>query len=1546
MAVTSALIVTSAGLPAVAVDNYPDEPAEAAASVLDSDLLEEALLGAASSDAGSESNPGPNTENIDVDLLGSQLLQIGDLEIPVDQILDFGQVGALASTSEASGPQDADAVSGLVGADGGVTLDGTDDEFGAASLDVLSLARLAGADGLTDEIVDELTVELGAAASQVTAEDGVFLDPDGGVTGPGQYRLGDADLQLHSPAIEDAAGAVSDIGGLVDTEIESLVNDTLDLSALTDLLAAVPGIPEPTLTVQSDLQDTLVEAVVGEPITSENQLVTIDLSTGELQLHLEHLVDGTDPWSGDDGVGMNGLAPNTEVLDEQTTAQVLDAVAEILQQVTQIMTGAVEEALDAVTVNIAFFDQSALGRLDVSWSVPLVGAVNGNFPQAVNRSTGVQAATGALLTTTINGLGNTAAPIFGAVYDLLISDAGDQIFEDLIDPLTEGISDTLGEALSPVFDVLVQVVSLQINRQVTETCTTADGEELLADVEVSALSLGLVESADAGRVGLGNSGARIDACELAIEPTLAVDPGEVGPGGTTTVTGEGYTPDSTVTVQVTDADGDPVGEPVVVDTDENGAFETPLTFPDDAEPGDYTVVGTDDSTGTPAEAALTVIPAAEIDPTLTVDPAEAVPGDTTTVTGEGYTPDSTVTVQLTDADGNPVGEPVVVDTDEDGAFTADLTVPDDAEPGDYTVVGTDDTTGTPAEAALTIVAAPIEPTLTVDPTEAVPGGTTTVTGEGYTPDSTVTVQLTDADGNPVGEPVVVDTDEDGAFTTDLTVPDDAEPGDYTVIGTDDTTGTPAEAALTVAAVPIEPTLTLDPAEVEQGGTTTMSGTGYTPNSTVTVQLVDADGDPVGGPVSLGTDENGAFTTDVVIAETVEPGEYTVVGTDDTTGTPAEAALTIVAAPIEPTLTVDPTEVVPGDTTTVTGEGYTPDSTVTVQLTDADGNPVGEPVVVDTDENGDFTTDLTVPDDAEPGDYTVVATDDTTGTSAEETLTVVAAPIEPTLTVDPTEVVPGDSTTVTGEGYTPDSTVTVQLTDADGNPVGEPVVVDTDENGDFTADLTVPEDAEPGDYTVVATDDTTGTSAEETLTVVAAPITPELTLAPTEVAPGGSTAVSGTGFTPDSTVTVQLTDADGDPVGEPVTVDTDENGAFSTLLAVPEDAEPGDYTVAATDDTTGTSVEAALAVSDEAPTVNPAVTVDPSEVEPGGTVTVSGAGYTPDSTATVQLTDADGNPVGEPVTVQTDENGALTTDLVVPEDAEPGDYTVVVTDVTSGEAAEAPLVVAPVDPGEQCTDPTLTVDPSTVEPGGEVTVTGTGFPAGVDVTVTLTDAAGEPVGEPVVAVPDDTCGFTVTITVPEDTEPGIHVIVAEPSDGSEGAEVPVEVTGGDARTLTAWFEDESVAVGDSQTFFASGFEPGEMVTGVIRSREIVLTGTAADEDGTVSWTFTVPADFETGTHSGIATSAEAGDSAVATFVVEPTAGGGSGNDPGTGTGAGTGTGTGGGGLAQTGADVATLVTGALLLLAAGGLLIRRRRQLGEALATAVGRTPGGEVPRTH
>jgi LPXTG-motif cell wall-anchored protein len=795
------------------VNNYPDEPSEAAASVLDSTLFQEALLAAAYSDAGSESNPGPNEGNLNVELLGSELVHLGDVEVPLDEFLDFGQLGALASKSEASSPVDAHAVSGLLGADGGITLDGETEDFGKASVDVLSVARLLGVDGLTDQIVDQLLLEVGAGAAEVKAENGVILDQDG-VGGLGQYRVADLDLFLHSPVIEDAASSIYDIGGTIDTTVEDLVNENLDAGALTGLFDAVPGVPTPTITVDSNMQENLFQSVVGEPITSANQLITIDLSTGELQIHLDQLIDNPDGSE----QGLNGLPPNTELIDDTTYPLIAETVHELMQEVTRILIGAIEDSLNSVTINIAFYEEGPLGTLDVSWSLPLVDAVNGDFPEAVNNSTGTMAPVATVLVETINTVGPALAPILAPVYELLISDEGDNIFELLINDLkTDAITAPIRELLSPVFDVLSEVLSITINRQVSETSEvtpTSTAAEVVTSFDLNALSIALLPANEIARINLGNAAVRItpgdDGGPGEIDPSISVDPATVAPGQSTIATGTGYTPDSTATVQLTDPDGNPVGEPIPVDTDSTGGFTVTVPVPADAELGIYPVVGTDDTTGEAAEAPLAVVAGSDIcamDPTLTVEPSAAYPGDTVSVVGQGFPAGVPVAVQLRDAEGNPVGDAVMVTPDEACGFITDLVVPEDAEPGDHVVEAEPEDGSEGAEAPLEILPPGTnppgdectDPMIVADPTVVEAGDEVMVTGSGFPAGANVTVQLKDTQGNNIGDPVTVKVNDDCGFETPITVPEGTPPGVIIVDAQPDDGSEGAQTPITVVA---------------------------------------------------------------------------------------------------------------------------------------------------------------------------------------------------------------------------------------------------------------------------------------------------------------------------------------------------------------------------------------------------------------------------------------------------------------------------------------------------------------------------------------------------------------------------------------------------------------------------------------------------------------------------------------------------------------------------------------------------------------------------
>jgi hypothetical protein len=117
---------------------------------------------------------------------------------------------------------------------------------------------------------------------------------------------------------------------------------------------------------------------------------------------------------------------------------------------------------------------------------------------------------------------------------------------------------------------------------------------------------------------------------------------------------------------------------------------------------------------------------------------------------------------------------------------------------------------------------------------------------------------------------------------------------------------------------------------------------------------------------------------------------------------------------------------------------------------------------------------------------------------------------------------------------------------------------------------------------------------------------------------------------------------------------------------------------------------------------------------------------------------------------------------------------------------------------------------------------------------------------------------------------------------------------------------SVAAGEQQTVSIGGFQPNEMVHGVLHSTPVDLGTVQADAEGVATFTFTVPAGFETGIHSVTMTGVTSGITGEATFTVTaaPT-----------------------GGLAYTGTDVLPLlvVGGGLLAAGAGAVTVAARRR---------------------
>ncbi|EMD5195550.1 BapA prefix-like domain-containing protein [Pseudomonas aeruginosa] len=455
------------------------------------------------------------------------------------------------------------------------------------------------------------------------------------------------------------------------------------------------------------------------------------------------------------------------------------------------------------------------------------------------------------------------------------------------------------------------------------------------------------------------------------------------------------------------------------------------------------------------------------------------------------------------------------------------------------------------------------------------------------------------------------------------------------------------ASVTVDAVaPATPT-------VDPSNGTTLSGTAE-PGATVT--LTDGNGNPIGQVTADGSG-NWTFTPSTPLPNGTV---VNATATDPSGNASSPASVTVDAvAPATPVVN-------PSNGTTLSG---TAEPGATVTLTDGNGNPIGQ-VTADGSGNWSFTPTTPLPNGTV---VNATATDASGNTSAGSSVTVDSvAPATPVIN-------PSNGTTLSGTAE-PGSSVT--LTDGNGNPIGQ-VTADGSGNWSFTPSTPL------ADGTVVnatATDPAGNTGGQGSTTVDAiAPATPTVNLS-------NGSSLSGTAE-PGSTVI--LTDGNGNPIAE-VTADGSGNWTYTPSTPI---ANGTVVNVVAQDAAGNSSPPATVTIDSSAP---PAPVINPSNG-----VVISG---TAEAGATVTLTDAGGNPIGQ-VTADGSGNWSFTPGTPL------ANGTVIVataTDPTGNTGPQAATTVDAVAP------PAPVIDPS-----NGTTISGT---AEAGAKVILTDGNGNPIGE--------------------------------------------------------------------------------------------------------------------------------------------------------------------------------------------------------------------------
>jgi hypothetical protein len=257
------------------------------------------------------------------------------------------------------------------------------------------------------------------------------------------------------------------------------------------------------------------------------------------------------------------------------------------------------------------------------------------------------------------------------------------------------------------------------------------------------------------------------------EPTATLDPTEGPPGTEVTVTGSGWPPGDTIDVRwdITLAQ---------TTADDNGNIQVSFTVPADATEGEYDVFIRDAEPGmggVDVHLPFMVTALSEDQRTITVDPAEAAPGEEVTVQGSGWYPGETVYLSLAinlEADGSytentiwyNVGEATVSD---DGTFITTFTVPPEAKDiGVQKVIADAFEESWVADAPFHVQEGESscpEPTATISPSSVSTGDTVTAQGAGWLPGGTVTFTATGPTQFTLSPLTVPDSGEwEGNFT--------------------------------------------------------------------------------------------------------------------------------------------------------------------------------------------------------------------------------------------------------------------------------------------------------------------------------------------------------------------------------------------------------------------------------------------------------------------------------------------------------------------------------------------------------------------------------------------------------------------------------------------------------------------------------------------------------------------------------------------------------------------------------------------------------------
>lgn len=345
----------------------------------------------------------------------------------------------------------------------------------------------------------------------------------------------------------------------------------------------------------------------------------------------------------------------------------------------------------------------------------------------------------------------------------------------------------------------------------------------------------------------------------------------------------------------------------------------------------------------------------------------------------------------------------------------------------------------------------LPPAIVIQDEEIMAGTYVRLLGEGFMPDTRVTVLL---DGKLIA---TFRTLADGTIKERVKIPDDVIAGAHQIAVSDDT-GRAANLPITVQVEREEITFSVstDKESYKQGALVQITGKGRA-GAAVSLRAVDPAGSSIfSSAVPVGND--GTFKAFIPLGSEAVTGEYLISAFQEgRTVTTTFRVLT--KAGYELAIVTDKFEYKQGESVIITGQ-TSPNKDVTIRVTDPNGAEVFA-TTVKSGTDGKFSASMILPSASPLGKYSASAKTDNQEISLS--FSVIKGSITLTVQTDKTEYRDGELVRITGKGK-PNDRVSITILTPKEDRI--PMSANTKEDGTYSALWLIQATAPPGNYKAI------------------------------------------------------------------------------------------------------------------------------------------------------------------------------------------------------------------------------------------------------------------------------------------------------------------------------------------------------------------------------------------------------------------------------------------------------------------------------------------------